>query len=113
MSSRRRLSSVSSTPSGSRLGVFFDRYGPESPSASYFLSQVLNAASLTLLARQKSEGLMSGLLLWSLIKSSFSKGLSMLLDMADSHRSERGDGGFIIAIADRLLKMEFRNSLST
>lgn len=37
----------------------------------------------------------------------------MLLDMADSHRSERGDGGFIIAIADRLLKMEFRNSLST
>ena len=63
MSSRRRVSSVSSTPSGSRLGVFFDRYSPESPSASYFLSQVLNAASLTLLARQKSESLTSGLLL--------------------------------------------------
>lgn len=78
MSSRLRFSSVSSAPSGRIEGVFLDLQGPGSPSASYFLSQDLDAASLTLSARRKSPSLASGLFLCWRIRNSFSKGLSLL-----------------------------------
>lgn len=63
MSSRRRFSSLSSTPSGRMEGVLLDRYRPASPSASYLFTHDLKAAVLTLFAAQKSASLTPGLLL--------------------------------------------------
>lgn len=45
MSSRRRLSSLSSTPSGRIEGVLFDRHGLASPLASRLFTHDLKAAA--------------------------------------------------------------------
>lgn len=101
MSSRLRFSTVSSAPSGSSDGVLFERYSPSIPSASYLLSHVLNAASLTLLARQNSDILTSGLLRYSLMRTSFSRGFSLLYPMARS-TSAGVDAAIVFAAAAHL-----------